>query len=314
MCNSTCKRSDGLQSLNLLQLILQSFPLIFVQTTRGRIPTDASESLGLPLGMVPSLRTRRYQRFLLKSGMLLAVLSFIVLVSSAAAELPPALIWAASVLLAFSLVGTTMLEGFVAPIEIVSPFAGESLPHGASFGGIIITGSHDMVTEKHPWCEKTAHWVKQAVEAEIPVLGVCYGHQLLAQSMGGVVGDNPQGKEFGTVAIRLNQDGQRDRLFEDMPGTFAAQACHSQSVLHLPAQATLLASSDMDPHHAFAIGKRAWGVQFHPEFNGQVLRHYIQRFADDLKAQGCDVDRLLAGIRETPQSETLLRRFQQLCT
>ena len=136
----------------------------------------------------------------------------------------------------------------------------------------------------------------------------------LAAALGGVVGDNPQGKEFGTVAIRLNQQGQRDRLFEDMPGTFTAQACHSQSVLQLPTEATLLASSEMDPHHAFAIGKRAWGVQFHPEFNGLVLRHYIQRFADDLEAQGCDVDRLLAGIRETPQSETLLRRFQRLCT
>jgi GMP synthase (glutamine-hydrolysing) len=75
----------------------------------------------------------------------------------------------------------------------------------------------------------------------------------------------------------------------------------------------LLAASEMDPHHAFVIGKRAWGVQFHPEFNGQVLRHYIQRFSEDLKTQGCDVDRLLAEIRETPQSETLLRRFQRLC-
>jgi hypothetical protein len=45
-----------------------------------------------------------------------------------------------------------------------------------------------------------------------------------------------------------------------------------------------------------------------------MLRRYIQRFADDLKAQGLDVERLLADIRETPQSEALLRRFQRLCT
>ena len=50
----------------------------------------------------------------------------------------------------------------------------------------------------------------------------------------------------------------------------------------------------MDPHHAFRFGKRAWGVQFHPEFDGQMLRRYIRRFADELKAQGRDVDRLLA--------------------
>jgi GMP synthase (glutamine-hydrolysing) len=198
-------------------------------------------------------------------------------------------------------------------IETVSPFSGEPLLPPASFGGIIITGSHDMVTEKHPWSEKTAGWVKQAVEADIPLLGVCYGHQLLAHAMGGVVGDNPRGKEMGTVSIRLNREGRKDRLFEGTPETFVAQACHSQSVMQLPAGATLLASSDMDPHHAFVIGRRAWGVQFHPEFDGKILRLYVRRFAADLKAQGCDVERLLADIKETPESEALLRRFQRVC-
>ena len=206
------------------------------------------------------------------------------------------------------------MDRSAATIQTVSPFSGAPLPPPAPFGGIIITGSHDMVTDKQPWSEKTADWVKQAVEAEIPLLGVCYGHQLLAHAMGGVVGDNPRGKEFGTVSIRLNPDGRRDRLFDETPETFAAQACHSQSVLQLPTGATLLASSEMDPHHPFRISGRAWGVQFHPEFNGQILRLYIQRFADDLKSRGRDADRLLSNIRETPQSETLLRRFQRLCS
>jgi GMP synthase (glutamine-hydrolysing) len=145
-------------------------------------------------------------------------------------------------------------------------------------------------------------------------LGVCYGHQLLAHAMGGVVGDNPTGKAFGTVSIRLNPQGRQNPLFEGTPETFAANVCHSQRVLKLPTHATLLASSEMDPHHAFVIGTRAWGVQFHPEFGGEILRLYIQRFADDLNDQGLNVDRLLADIRETPQSEALLRRFQRLCT
>jgi GMP synthase (glutamine-hydrolysing) len=199
-------------------------------------------------------------------------------------------------------------------IETVSPFLGDPLPPATSFGGIIITGSHDMVTDKKPWSEKTADWVKAAVEAQTPLLGVCYGHQLLAHAMGGVVGDNPRGKEVGTVSIRLNPNGRQDRLFKGIPERFDAQACHSQSVLQLPAGATLLASSALDRHHAFVIGRRAWGVQFHPEFNGQMLRRYILHLAEDLKAQGRDVDRLLGDIRETPQSETLLRRFQRLCS
>jgi GMP synthase (glutamine-hydrolysing) len=199
-------------------------------------------------------------------------------------------------------------------VETVSPFLGAALPRAASFAGIIVTGSHDMVTEKKPWSEKTADWVKQAVKANIPLLGVCYGHQLLAHAMGGVVGDNPKGKAFGTVTIRLNQQGCQDSLFDGIPATFTAHVCHSQRVLELPVGATLLASSDMDPHAAFVIGRWAWGVQFHPEFSGQMLRRYIQRFTYDLRAQGLDVDRLLAEIRETPKSEGLLRQFQRLCT
>jgi GMP synthase (glutamine-hydrolysing) len=83
--------------------------------------------------------------------------------------------------------------------------------------------------------------------------------------------------------------------------------------LQLPSGATLLASSDSDPHQAFAVGRCAWGVQFHPEFSPNVQRHYIKRFADALKAQGCDVDALQAGIQKTPASQVLLQRFQRMC-
>jgi GMP synthase (glutamine-hydrolysing) len=183
------------------------------------------------------------------------------------------------------------------PIETISPYLGAPLPAVSSFGGIIITGSHDMVTDKHDWSEKTADWIKQAVESEIPVLGVCYGHQLLAHAMGGVVGDNPKGKRDSVryQSGSTNRGGRTGCLMAPRRH-LSVQACHSQSVLRLPAGATLLASSDMDPHHAFSIGRRAWGVQFHPEFDGLVVRLYIQRFAEELGRQGIDVDRLLAEI------------------
>ena len=200
------------------------------------------------------------------------------------------------------------------PIHTVNPVAGDFLPAAEELAGVIITGSHDMVTDRKPWSEKSAVWIKRLVEAQTPVLGVCYGHQLLAHAMGGVVGDNPNGKEVGTVSIRLNREGRLNRLFAGLPDSFAVHACHTQSVLELPVGASLLASSTRDPHHAFAIGEAAWGIQFHPEFNSSILQAYIQRMAGDLKAQGDDVPGLLAAIRETPHSEGLLRRFQRLCT
>jgi GMP synthase (glutamine-hydrolysing) len=205
------------------------------------------------------------------------------------------------------------LQPASAPIKVVCPFSGDVLPAPESLGGAVISGSHDMVTDRLPWSEKTAVWVKQAVEAAVPVLGVCYGHQLLAHALGGRVGDNPRGKEIGTVAIRCSAAASRDPLFDGLPKVFQAQTCHTQSVLELPPGATLLAASEMEPHHAFAAGKRAWGVQFHPEFNAEIMRRYIRLLADELKAQGGDLRRMLDGVRETPRSENLLRRFQQFC-
>ena len=198
-------------------------------------------------------------------------------------------------------------------IETVSPFAGEALPPVSALGGVMITGSHDMVTDRHPWSEKTARWIRGAVESEIPLLGVCYGHQLLAHAMGGVVGDNPAGRAVGTILVHLRQETS-DRLFHGTPHQILAQACHNQSVLQLPRGATLLASSDLHQNYAFSVGSCAWGVQFHPEFNAAVLRDYIRLLADDLTAQGQDVDLLLTQVKETPHSEALLGRFQRLCT
>jgi V/A-type H+-transporting ATPase subunit I len=76
--------------------------------------------LGFLLGIFTALRTRRYQRFFVTAGMLVALLTAIVLILSTIVDLAPAIIWTAASLFAFSLVGTTLLEGFVAPIEIVS--------------------------------------------------------------------------------------------------------------------------------------------------------------------------------------------------
>ncbi len=67
----------------------------------------------------------------------------------------------------------------------------------SDWAGIVITGSPAMVSDKAPWSEETARWIKQAVEAKVPLLGVCYGHQLLAHAMGGKADYHPKGREPG---------------------------------------------------------------------------------------------------------------------
>lgn len=70
--------------------------------------------------------------------------------------------------------------------------SGSHLPEPDRFSGIIVTGSHALVTDHHPWSEQTAEWLVRAVERQIPMLGICHGHQLLACATGGEVGEKPK--------------------------------------------------------------------------------------------------------------------------
>lgn len=190
--------------------------------------------------------------------------------------------------------------------------AGQPLPELSSCSGIVVTGSPAMVTDQAEWSERSADYLRAALACSLPVLGICYGHQLLAHALGGVVGYHPQGREIGTVDIRLNAAHGGDALFAGLPARFPAHATHSQSVLQLPPGAVLLASSEHDAHHAFRVGELAWGVQFHPEFDARIMRTYIQERQQDLRREGLDVEALLGQVRPTPEATRLLRDFARL--
>ena len=189
---------------------------------------------------------------------------------------------------------------------------GGSLPAYGSIGGLVITGSHAMVTDHEDWSERIADWLPGVVEQGIPTLGICYGHQLLAYALGGEVGDNPNGLEFGTVDLHLNGAAGKDALFGALPSPIQGQVCHAQAVLSLPPGARLLASSAMDPHSALVLGDCAWGVQFHPEFDRDVLVEYIRTYRQDLQEQGNDPDLLIRDSRDTAYGPEFLRRFADI--
>ncbi len=114
--------------------------------------------------------------------------------------------------------------------------------------------------DRVPWSEVLAAWVAEAVPMGIPVLGVCYGHQLLAHALGGEVDYHPAGPEVGTVPVRLTPAARTDPLFARLPETFYAHATHAQSVLRLPAAAVHLAGNDYEPHHAAGSAGGAGGA------------------------------------------------------
>ncbi len=189
---------------------------------------------------------------------------------------------------------------------------GESLPNPEGTGGVLITGSHAMVTDHHEWSENTAAWLRDAFAAHLPILGICYGHQLLAYALGGEVGDNPKGKEYGTVDVYRTEDSAGDRLLGESEASLKAQVSHSQTVLSLPPGATRLAYSALDANQVFVCGGRVWGLQFHPEFDADIMRAYVQYSRDKLIMEKKDPDKIMMKCTETPESSSILRRFADL--
>ncbi len=140
------------------------------------------------------------------------------------------------------------------------------LPPAARFDGIVLTGSLASVTERAPWMTALAHWSLSAA-ARRPVLGVCFGHQLLGWALGARVERNPRGPDCGARAVTLTALGADDPLFRGLPGTFLAPEAHEDHVAAVPPGARLLARSDHTPVEAFAAGGTIRAVQFHPEFD-----------------------------------------------
>ncbi len=200
----------------------------------------------------------------------------------------------------------------VAGVQLVEVFRNKPLPALAKTAAVVVTGSAAMVSHRQDWSEKTADWLKRAVQAGLPVLGVCYGHQLLAHALGGRVGPNPNGRQIGTVTASLLDAAGHDPLLGHLPPQFLVQTSHSESVLKLPAAAERLATTPLDENFAIRFSENAWGVQFHPEFSIPVMSEYIRHRAQAIRAEGLDPDHFLSKITETDQARTVLEKFTTL--
>ena len=200
----------------------------------------------------------------------------------------------------------------LADCHTVTVIDGEHLPEPAKCSGVVITGSAAMVSDRHPWSEYSAQWLLQAIAARVPVLGICYGHQLLAHALGGVVDFHPRGREMGTKLIHRAPAALQDELFNILPASFPAHVTHMQSVLRLPAGAEVLAWNSFEAHHAVRYAPRVWGVQFHPEFSAEAMSQYLHIRSTALQEEGMDVDALHRAVSDTEEARQLLQRFATL--
>jgi GMP synthase (glutamine-hydrolysing) len=175
-----------------------------------------------------------------------------------------------------------------------------ALPPDFDVDGVVITGSRSSVYWDEPWIDDLLDWTAGAAERDLPILGICYGHQVLAEALGGRV-EPMDDIEIGYREIDRTRD---DPLFEAVDDPFVAFETHSDRVVDLPPGATLLAENDRGVQ-AFRHGDR-WGVQFHPEYDrssaetitrgkdlpDERIRAVLDGIDDDNYAAACRTKRL----------------------
>jgi GMP synthase (glutamine-hydrolysing) len=174
---------------------------------------------------------------------------------------------------------------------------------------VYIGGSAASVYDGHAWIDLLMEAVRGWREREIPMLGVCFGHQIMAEALGGRVERNPKGWELGVREVELTERGAADPLFRGLPRRFPVMQSHQDVVVELPPGAEPLAKNDVTDCQAFALGERIRTVQFHPEYTPDHLRFLLSPRRQKFSAQGIDMEEVLGGIRPTPESRTLLKRF-----
>lgn len=149
---------------------------------------------------------------------------------------------------------------------------GEPLPAAGAADGWLISGSRHGVYEDHAWIPPLEALIRDAVATGIPVVGICFGHQILAQALGGKVVKFPGGWSLGRESYRCVA---RPGWMEDLPETWAGIAIHQDQVVEVPPTATTLAATPFCAHAALAYGDPeapvALGVQPHPEYSADFL-------------------------------------------
>ena len=190
-------------------------------------------------------------------------------------------------------------------VRVEEADARSPLPPPGAFDGILVGGSHDSVTAWAPWMEATALWALGAARSR-PVLGVCFGHQLLGRALGGRVERNPRGPEAGTAAVHLTGAGAADPLLAGLPRTLLVPQAHEDQLAGPPPGTLLLAWNERTSVQSFAAGDAIRAVQFHPEFDARRARALLgQAHAWLDSARPGAASEALSSVRETPAARVL---------
>ena len=193
-------------------------------------------------------------------------------------------------------------------VIVVDAVAGERLPEPDEMDGLMVTGSPLSVRDRAPWSLRATGWLKRMVEAEVPTLAICYGHQMLGEAFGGAVELNPKGREIGVVQMQTLRD---DPLFDGLPEVFPTIITHSDAVMVAPPGVPVIARTEMTEVQAMAFGPVARSIQWHPEMDASIIRTIIEARAEAIDAEkGPGAARgILDAVVEVDTGPIILRNF-----
>lgn len=196
-------------------------------------------------------------------------------------------------------------------LEVRALHAGEQVPPDLrDHAGLVVLGGSMGAQDDQvaPFLSDVRALLRGAVSAEVPTLGVCLGHQLLAVANGGAIRRNPQGPEYGAQLVAKRSAAGADPLFGALPITPDVLQWHVDEVHVLPPGAVQLASSPGCDQQAFRLGRLAWGVQFHIETTPDIVREWAREDAEVLAAYDAEaiLDRAIAAHEDIAET---WRRF-----
>ena len=155
---------------------------------------------------------------------------------------------------------------------------GEPLPELEGYQGLwVMGGPMDVWQEQeHPWLKAEKEFIREAVEDRgIPFLGLCLGHQLLAEALGGSVGESVR-PEIGVMDVQLTEEGASGVILDGLPERVPCLQWHSAEVKQMPAGAVCLATSPDCAVQAMKWGPRAFSAQFHIEVEEDTVANWAE--------------------------------------